>query len=788
MIINRKSNKFNPATKTAAFVLLLALMLTNVVSLNVYAQTSTQQKTTGLLAKYTTDLTALAKNNEIRPSASFDREVDRLATALSEGGQQQPVILDAVGKDELLVVEALAGRIADGRAGEGLKGTRVLKLDVDTLFDQKKDANEVIRTLDGIFIELRAENRNTILFVDELANFVGNSRVSDSLTAALVNGTVRIIGGSSLEAYKENVESNDVAAMFKPIVIGGDARNLENPPKNNNGIVASRFKGDNVSPDLREMMANDPTGGNRKVEVIVQAKNDRLNGVANAERIGGSNTFVTTISLNDINALSTSGGVNYVSPNRDTLNLGHVEVTTGATLVRSQGSAGTLDGTGIGIAVLDSGIYSSHNTFKSSGGGTRVVYSKNFVSGESTTADSNGHGTHVAGLAAGSSNSNGGAYKGIASNANLINLRVLNGQGMGKQADLLAALEWVRVNWQAYNIRVINISLGTPAIDSYLNDPVTNKIWELSQIGIVTVAAAGNDGQNAAGQKIYGMVHSPGNESTAITVGASNSMGTDSRGDDNMTTYSSHGPTRSYLNLWGTKVYDHLIKPDLVAPGNKVVSAASTPNALLAAAPTLQTSALNPSGTANDMMYLSGSSMSTPLVAGTAALLLQANPKLTPSMIKLILQYSAQPLNGVNMFEQGAGQLNIEGAVRIANAMRSDVNFTYRFHVGSTLISTLPTPSSSISGTNFTWAQGIVTDHFTAKGTALISKYQRMYDPGWSFDDGIFNIYPSSVTPYTPWLTSDVIGGTNIMKSTGGTLGTGTVFTSSGVLMGDGVL
>ncbi|HNU08722.1 MAG TPA: MmgE/PrpD family protein, partial [Pyrinomonadaceae bacterium] len=189
MIINRKSNKFNPATKTAAFVLLLALMLTNVVSLNVYAQTSTQQKTTGLLAKYTTDLTALAKNNEIRPSASFDREVDRLATALSEGGQQQPVILDAVGKDELLVVEALAGRIADGRAGEGLKGTRVLKLDVDTLFDQKKDANEVIRTLDGIFIELRAENRNTILFVDELANFVGNSRVSDSLTAALVNGT-----------------------------------------------------------------------------------------------------------------------------------------------------------------------------------------------------------------------------------------------------------------------------------------------------------------------------------------------------------------------------------------------------------------------------------------------------------------------------------------------------------------------------------------------------------------------------------------------------------------------
>jgi serine protease AprX len=90
----------------------------------------------------------------------------------------------------------------------------------------------------------------------------------------------------------------------------------------------------------------------------------------------------------------------------------------------------------------------------------------------------------------------------------------------------------VAVNSATYNVRVVNISLGAPAIDSYENDPVCIAVRRLYHLGIVVVCAAGNDGKNALGQKVYGQIHSPGNEPSAITVGATNTFGTDSRADD----------------------------------------------------------------------------------------------------------------------------------------------------------------------------------------------------------------------------------------------------------------
>src|SRR5205085_1170760 len=165
-----------------------------------------------------------------------------------------------------------------------------------------------------------------------------------------------------------------------------------------------------------------------------------------------------------------------------------------------------------------------------------------------------------------------GDYIGIAPNANLINLRVLNSQGVGATSNVLAALDWVMQNRAAYNIRVVNMSLGGPAIDSYKNDPVCRAVRRLVDAGIVVVAAAGNNGKDSAGNKIYGAIHSPGDEPAAITVGAANSFGTDARTDDGIASYSSRGPTRgSWLDPQGARHYDSLIKPDLVAPGNKIV-------------------------------------------------------------------------------------------------------------------------------------------------------------------------------------------------------------------------
>ena len=120
----------------------------------------------------------------------------------------------------------------------------------------------------------------------------------------------------------------------------------------------------------------------------------------------------------------------------------------------------------------------------------RVVYSEDFT-GEGRTDDPYGHGTHVASLAAGNGRISNGEYVGIAPNASLINLRVLNADGVGTTAWVLRALDWVASNRAAYNIRVVNMSLGMPAVDSYRNDPICRAVRRLVDAGVVVFAAAG---------------------------------------------------------------------------------------------------------------------------------------------------------------------------------------------------------------------------------------------------------------------------------------------------------
>src|ERR1041384_7882336 len=118
------------------------------------------------------------------------------------------------------------------------------------------------------------------------------------------------------------------------------------------------------------------------------------------------------------------------------------------------------------------------------------------------------------------------------------------------------------------------MSLGAPAVSSYKNDPICRAARALVDAGIVVVAAAGNSGKDASGNKIYGQIHSPGDDPSVITVGAANTFGTDVRNDDGVATYSSRGPTRGhYTDASGVKYYDNLVKPDLVAPGNKLIFA-----------------------------------------------------------------------------------------------------------------------------------------------------------------------------------------------------------------------
>src|SRR5262249_4972466 len=149
---------------------------------------------------------------------------------------------------------------------------------------------------------------------------------------------------------------------------------------------------------------------------------------------------------------------------------------------------------------------------------------------------------------------------GIAPNARLLNVRVLGADGAGASSDVIAGINWCITNKTRYNIRVINLSLGAFTTESYQTDPLCQAAERAVRAGIVIVAAAGDDGKDAAGNIVYGGINSPGIDPMVITVGATNTRGTNERRDDVMASYSSRGPTYA----------DRLLKPDLVAPGNKI--------------------------------------------------------------------------------------------------------------------------------------------------------------------------------------------------------------------------
>jgi serine protease AprX len=345
--------------------------------------------------------------------------------------------------------------------------------------------------------------------------------------------------------------------------------------------------------------------------------------------------------------------------------MNRVAVTVGARLV--QDSLG-YTGAGIGVAVIDSGVTTWHDDLTYNGtssavrtaNGQRVAAFVDFVNGLTTPYDDNGHGTHVAGIVAGNGYDTHGTRAGIAPSAHLVGLKVLDRQGRGVISDVIAALDWAVTNKALYNIRVINLSVGAAVTESYNTDLLTLAAKRAVDAGIVVVTAAGNLGKNAQGQTQYGGITAPGNAPWVLTVGASSHEGTVTRVDDKMGSYSSRGPS----------AFDFQAKPDLVAPGTGVVSL-SDPTSLMyltKATYLLKGTVLQ---VTKPYLSLTGTSMSSPVVAGSVALMLQANPNLTPNLVKAILQYTAQEHEGYNALTQGAGFLNTKGAVDLARFFKT---------------------------------------------------------------------------------------------------------------------
>lgn len=315
------------------------------------------------------------------------------------------------------------------------------------------------------------------------------------------------------------------------------------------------------------------------------------------------------------------------------------------------------DGAGIGVAIIDSGVTSWHDDL----GSSRVVHFADFVNHQPLAYDDYGHGTHVAGILAGSGHDSGGARRGLAPGAHLVVLKVLDAAGDGFISNVIAALDYAVDVRQRFGIRVINLSVAAGVYESFETDPLTQAAKRAVDAGLVVVTAAGNGGRNAAGKIQYGAITAPGNAPWVLTVGAASHMGTTDRGDDTVAAFSSRGP--SYI--------DYAAKPDLVAPGVGIESLADATSTLFLARPAARLWGTTATVT-EPYFSMSGTSMAAPVVAGTVALMLQANPALTPNAVKAVLQYTAEENRRYNHLTQGAGFLNARGAVELAQRFAED--------------------------------------------------------------------------------------------------------------------
>jgi serine protease AprX len=437
--------------------------------------------------------------------------------------------------------------------------------------------------------------------------------------------------------------------------------------------VAGKF-----STDLQQQPADE----NGMVTVIVQhrqmpssahLKNLQGRGAAIKHRFHTIRAVAMRVPVSMLAELANDPNVTYITPDREQKMTANPATEEFATAVEADVAAATyaLDGTGIGVAIIDSGI-ADHNDLHNASGGSRVVYSQSFVAGDTKTTDAYGHGTHVAGLIGGTGKSSGSGngyaatYAGVAPNVNLINLRVLDLNGVGTDSQVIAAIQQAISLQSTYNIRVISMSLGRPVFESYTLDPVDQAVEAAWKAGIVVVCAAGNNGRFAPSNG-FGTVVVPGNDPAVITVGATMTEGTATRVDDKIASYSSKGPT----------TLDHIVKPDLVAPGNAQVSLRVNNSTLDTSFPQYEVTPTN--GNASKYFVLSGTSMATPVVSGAVALMLQQNSALTPDQVKARLMKTAWKgvgqftsshdklgnlyNNEYDLFTYGAGYLDINAAL-----------------------------------------------------------------------------------------------------------------------------
>jgi serine protease AprX len=399
--------------------------------------------------------------------------------------------------------------------------------------------------------------------------------------------------------------------------------------------VSSSF----IAPSLLNAKGN--------VDVIIRSTggladaNAKLTGLGvfqkDAKQLGLIGAVEATVPAAQLKKLQNVPGI-FVTPNANVKLSGAVATSTqmwpyeSGNALNWYGDLTTYNGKLPAIAIVDSGIQNRPDF------GNRVVASVNLstIDGNTSLDDQRGHGTFVAGIAAGA----GTGLTGAAPSAPLVSVKVMNDQGMAKTSDIINACQWILDHKAQYNIKVANFSLHSTYGTNFYNDPLDAAVEKLWFGGVTVVAAAGNYG-TANGPS--GVHYAPGNDPFVITVGAIDIGGSIRSGDDSVAPWSAYGYT-----------YDGFYKPDVAAPGRYIVGPVPSGSTIATSRPA------NMVG--SDRIQLSGTSFSAPVVSGTAAEMLARHPGWGPDQVKGALMRTARAVR-VNPAAAGLGEITASRAV-----------------------------------------------------------------------------------------------------------------------------
>ena len=340
-------------------------------------------------------------------------------------------------------------------------------------------------------------------------------------------------------------------------------------------------------------------------------------------------------------------------------------------------------GKGIGVAVIDTGVQGDLVDFKGDDGASRVIANAVVNPEANSAADTFGHGTHIAGLIAGNGGQRAatdaldGRYVGVAPDANVIAVKADDGNGNATVMDVIDGLQFVVDKKAELGIRVVNLSLSSTVAESYKTDPLNAAVEEAWFSGIVVVAAAGNRGGAADAVQ-----YAPANDPSVITVGGVDDKGTKDISDDQLATWSSRGTTQ-----------DGHAKPDLLAPGARLVSTIPAGSAYTQLCPSCVTD--------GEYFRVGGTSMAAAVASGAVATILQAHPNWTPDQVKFALVRRARAVENASSTDglvvDAQGQPAPAGTTALSEIVGAEiaVDKVLRAYATSDPVSTQSHPISS---------------------------------------------------------------------------------------------